>query len=164
MPAGLPDRVDCARLAEEGAVLTRVYPLAELPRLKDILADSEGELKASFAFTRLANGDAGAAVSIEAVPHLTCQRCLKPYAAPIRAHSAVEFTGSEDAEPVDPERESYLTEGGMVSLKALAEGELLLALPIVAAHDSDGACRAAPAERNDRTRPFAGLKDLLKRT
>lgn len=164
MPAGLPDRVDCARLAEEGAALTRVYPLRELSRLKDVLADTEGELKASFAFAKLANGDAGAEVSIEAAPHLMCQRCLKALAVPISTKSAVEFAGSEDAEPVDPEREIFVTVGGIASLKELAEEELLLALPIVAAHESEGGCEAAPEQRSDRTRPFAGLKDLLKKT
>ena len=164
MPAGLPDRVDCARLAEEGAALTRVYPLRELSRLQDVLADTKGELKASFVFARLANGDAGAEVSIEAAPHLTCQRCMQPFAVPISAKSAVAFAGSEEAEPMDLDREIYVTEGGITSLKALAEEELLLALPIVAAHESDGACQAAPDEKSDRTRPFAGLKDLLKKT
>ncbi|HEY2683665.1 MAG TPA: YceD family protein [Steroidobacteraceae bacterium] len=151
-------------MADEGAALTRVYPLRELPRLKDVLADSDGALKASFTFAKLANGDAGARVSIEAAPHLVCQRCMQPFAVPISTMSAVEFAQSQDAEPVDPEREIYLTEGGIVSLRELAEEELLLALPIVAAHDSDGACKAAPEEQNDRTRPFAGLKDLLKKT
>jgi hypothetical protein len=38
MAPGLPDLVDCARLAEEAAVLERVYELAELSRLRDVLA------------------------------------------------------------------------------------------------------------------------------
>ena len=49
MAAGLPDLVDCARLAEEAAVLERTYELRELPRLKEFLAQPQGVVNASFA-------------------------------------------------------------------------------------------------------------------
>ncbi len=44
MAAGLPDLVDCARLAEDAAVLERVYALGELPRLQDLLAEPAGHV------------------------------------------------------------------------------------------------------------------------
>jgi uncharacterized protein len=61
---------------------------------------------------------------------------------------------------------------GLVSLRELAEEELLLALPIVAMHTLQ-ACGQAPIYEaggemepasDDRTRPFAALQDLLKKT
>jgi uncharacterized protein len=165
MPAGLSDRIDCARLAEEAAVLERSYQLRDLPRLQDILADQAGALSASFAFGKLANGSSGARVHIEATPKLVCQRCLKPVAVALSGQSAVEFAASEAAEPVDEEHDIYLSEAGLVSLQDLAEEELLLALPIAALHESvdcDAAAGAASGART--TRPFAGLQELLKKT
>jgi len=61
---------------------------------------------------------------------------------------------------------------GLVSLRELAEEELLLALPIVAMH-APQSCERAPTEEagdeveemsDDRARPFAALQDLLKKT
>jgi hypothetical protein len=57
MAAGSPDLVDCTRLAEEAAVLECVYELGELARLKDLLAEPRGTVRASFAFTKLASDD-----------------------------------------------------------------------------------------------------------
>jgi uncharacterized protein len=164
MPAGLPDRVDCVRLAEEGATVERDFTFAELVRLQDRLADREGSAHASFAFKMLADGRAGARVAVRAAPSLVCQRCLKGIVLPLAGSSELEFAGSEDVEPTDPQREMYVIKDGLVSLRELAEEELLLALPIVAAHDATHGCGGASVPAGDRTRPFAGLKDLLKKT
>ena len=70
----------------------------------------------------------------------------------------------------DAQREVYGIEGGMVSLRDLAEEELLLALPIVPACGASESCGNAPssperrrdgAMRNGRS---AVLQDLLKKT
>jgi uncharacterized metal-binding protein YceD (DUF177 family) len=61
---------------------------------------------------------------------------------------------------------------GLVSLRDLAEEELLLALPIVATHPAQSCSEAPNYEAalqiqemsGDRSRPFAGLQDLLKKT
>ena len=76
MAAGLPDLVDCARQAEEAAVLERSYQLRELPRLKEFLAQPQGVVNASSAFSKLASGRAGARVEVRGTPMLICQRCM----------------------------------------------------------------------------------------
>jgi uncharacterized protein len=61
---------------------------------------------------------------------------------------------------------------GRVSLRELAEEELLLALPIVALHAPQTCGRAPTYETGgeieemsgDRFRPFSALQDLLKKT
>src|ERR1700722_2950491 len=68
MAQGLPDRVDCAHLADDAVVLERVYPLGEMPRLRDLLADARGSVRARFAFAKLDAGRAGATVAVEAMP------------------------------------------------------------------------------------------------
>ena len=171
MPAGLPDLVDCARLAEDGAKIERVYALRELPRVQDILAQSEGSVRASFAFAKVGS-EPGASVSVEAAPRLICQRCMQAFAFPVAGSSEVEFAA--DAErPGGPQREVYQTRDGWVSLRDLAEEELLLALPIAPACSVPESCGNAPAyqlagevreDKDAMRRPFTGLQSLLKKT
>ena len=86
--------------------------------------------------------------------------------------SEVEFAADETVSASDDEREVFRAEGGRVSLKELAEEELLLALPIVPACEAPEDCGNAPSlsggaarvESSDPTRrPFGGLKELLKK-
>jgi uncharacterized protein len=173
MAPGLPDRVDCAHLADEAVALERVYPLGEMPRLRDLLADSRGSVRASFAFANFGTGRAGATVTVEAVPQLVCQRCMQGFAFAAGGSSEIEFSSGSAAGSADSQREVYATEDGRVSLRELAEEELLLALPIVAACDTPQTCGRAPTYEagdevqdlsSERSRPFTGLQDLLKKT
>jgi len=52
---------------------------------------------------------------------------------------------------------------GSVSLRELAEEELLLALPVIAACSTPEVCGRAPSP-DEKQRPFAVLQDLLKKT
>jgi uncharacterized protein len=162
MASGLIDRVDCARLAEDAAVLERVYPLSELPRLQDLLADARGSVRARFAFSRLEAGRTGATVAVQATPRLVCQRCLQSFELPLTSDSEIEFATSEAESPVETPREIYLMVEGSVSLRDLAEEELLLALPVIASCSKPEICGHAPSP--ERHRPFAVLQDLLKKT
>jgi uncharacterized protein len=157
-------------LADHAVALERVYPLGEMPRLKDLLADAQGSVRARFAFAKFA-GRPGVTVSVEAVPRLLCQRCLQGYAFAAAGSSVIEFSSGPDAAADDSQREVYAMDGGRVSLRELAEEELLLALPIVARH-APQSCGQAPYEVHDeiqgmpgdRSRPFAALQELLKKT
>jgi uncharacterized protein len=173
MAPGLPDRVDCAQLADDAVVLERVYALSEMPRLQDVLADARGSVRANFAFANADSGRAGATVSVEGCPHLICQRCLQGFAYAAAGCSEIEFLNGSAASAQDSQREFYVTDEGLVSLRGLAEEELLLALPLVAVCSTPQTCGRAPAyetgeERagvsSDRTRPFTALQDLLKKT
>jgi uncharacterized protein len=165
MAPGLPDRVDCARLADEAAVLQRVYSLGELPRLQDLLADACGSVTARFAFAAIGPGRAGASVAVEATAQLLCQRCLQGFAFPVVGDSEIEFVSSEAAMTAETQREIYVMDEGLVSLRELAEEEMLLALPAIAACSTPQTCGRAPASApHERSMPFAVLQDLLKKT
>ena len=163
MASGSTDRVDCARLAEDAAGLERVYALSELPRLQDLLADARGSVRARFAFSKLEAGRAGATVAVQAAPWLVCQRCLQGFELPLVSDSEIEFAMSDAEAPVESPREIYLMDDGSVSLRDLAEEELLLALPVIAACSTPEVCGRAPSP-DERQRPFAVLQDLLKKT
>jgi uncharacterized protein len=152
-------------------VLERVYPLGELHRLQDMLADARGSVRARYAFAKVDSGRAGATVAVEATPQLVCQRCLQDFAYAAAGSSEIEFSSGADADAVNSPREVYATDEGWVSLRELAEEELLLALPAVAMHTPE-ICGAQTDEADsetqdtlgDRSRPFAALQDLLKKT
>jgi uncharacterized protein len=153
-------------------VLERVYPLGELHRLQDILADARGSVRARFAFAKVDSGRAGATVAVEATPQLVCQRCLQEFAYAAAGSSEIEFSSGLDERTANSQREVYATDEGWVSLRDLAEEELLLALPAVAMHtpeicgraQTDEAGGEPPDMSSDRSRPFAALQNLLKKT
>jgi uncharacterized protein len=172
MTGGPPDLVDCERLAAERETLERVYELAQLPRLQDLLADRQGQLRAAFAFAPAPSGRSGAAVTIEATPRLLCQRCLDGFEFPVAARSEVEFAAQAQPDGPVSERELFVTAQGRLSLRDLAEEELLLALPLVPACSAAQGCGKAPqfeassaakAIAQETVRPFAALQDLLKK-
>jgi uncharacterized metal-binding protein YceD (DUF177 family) len=102
-------------------------------------------------------------VAVEAAPRLVCQRCLQGFEFPLVSDSEIEFARDDADAPVESAREIYLMDEGSVSLRELAEEELLLALPVVAACSAPEACGRAPVQQ-ERTRPFSVLQDLLKKT
>jgi uncharacterized protein len=173
MAVGLPDLVDCARLAEDAAVLQRGYEMGELPRLKDLLAEPRGTVSASFAFAKLASGRPGAEVTVDATPQLVCQRCMQGFGMRVTGGSDIEFAASEEPDGADAEREFFCMQNGQVSLRELAEEELLLALPLAPACSSPETCGnapryvtgdEAPGVAGEMRRPFSALQDLLKKT
>jgi uncharacterized metal-binding protein YceD (DUF177 family) len=90
--------------------------------------------------------------------------------------SEIEFAASaeaEDSQDAESAREYFRMENGRVSLRELAEEELLLALPIAPACSSPQSCGRAPSfagneettdGAGDMRRPFSALQDLLKKT
>jgi DUF177 domain-containing protein len=172
MAGAPPDLVDCERLATERESLERRYELAELPRLQDLLADRQGHLRAGFEFFRAPSGRSGALIRIEATPRLVCQRCLDRFDYPVASRSEVEFSADAQADAADSTGELYRSEQGLVSLRDLAEEELLLALPLVPACSAPRECGRVPeldaqmpqdAAVQETVRPFAALQDLLKK-
>jgi uncharacterized metal-binding protein YceD (DUF177 family) len=108
-------------------------------------------------------GRAGATVAVQAVPRLVCQRCLQDFELPVISDSDIEFATSDADTSVESPREIYLMDEGLVSLRDLAEEELLLALPVIASCSTPEACGRAPSP-DERQRPFSVLQDLLKKT
>lgn len=171
MGAGLPDLVDCARLAEDGAVLERAYALGELERLGDLLTGPQGMVRARFTFLKDRSGRVAATVAVEAEPRLICQRCMQGFEWRVSARSDVEFA-DEGIAQASSDHEVFTTQGGLVSLQDLTEEELLLALPIAPACAAPSTCGRAPSGADEdltgaaigMRRPFRGLQDLMKKT
>lgn len=164
------NRLDAVRLAADGASLERRFSLAGFPRLADSLVASRGDATVQLSFLELADGIAGCDFAVEATLPLRCQRCLQAVELPVRSEGRLAFVASEaDAARVPEGAEPVTVDPRAVELHALVEDELLLSLPLVPRHEDDtcgaAADAGAPPEDDDAratTRPFAGLKDLLK--
>jgi uncharacterized protein len=169
MSGGRADLVDCVRLGKEGATLERVFALRDLPRLADVLTDPSGEVKVSYDFGLTETAKAGVRIAVLAAPMLQCQRCMLPFGFGVSTHSEIEFAADESQALGDSVREPVVMRGGLVSLRDLAEEELILALPVAPACNTPETCGRAPsfddgADAAPQTaRPFSGLQDLLKK-
>lgn len=164
--------VDCERLAAERGTLQRAYQISQLTRLDDLLADRGGTVQAQFTFSRAASGRCAVTVTVEATPRLICQRCMEAYEFPVAAQTEVEIAADPEAVGGEPLQEVFRAAEGLISLRELAEEELLLALPLVPACSTPTECGRAPAlgeltgtvrAAQETVRPFAGLQDLLKK-
>jgi uncharacterized protein len=160
--------LDAVVLARSEARVERQFPVAAFARLLDRLAEPAGQVSARAEFRQAGQWPAARLV-VTADVVLTCQRCLGPVRRALASEAQVVF--ADEAAPGLPEGSE--TVGGdphRLDFAALVEDELLLALPIIPAHDAGEACTLPAGDGNETDasdtaemrRPFAGLKDLLK--
>jgi uncharacterized protein len=169
--------LEVAPLVARNASVDVRLALADLPRMAPLLRHSAGEVTGQLRFHRLA-ADVGTAAfdaaegELSATLLLTCQRCLEEVAVAVVASCHLGFVDDEAAAAAVPAtHDPVIMTQGRVSLTELVEEELLLALPIVPVHADTANCVARPADRADEEapkaepthRPFAGLRDLLKK-
>jgi len=179
----LPRRAACYKLGHRGQTLEGEVPLAELPRVCEILGESAREvsLRPVLKFALDEEGHIVVEGNFEASVELVCQRCLEPMTYPVEASFHCAFVASDAvAKRLPAHLEPVMLEPGSsyTDLYNLLEDELLLDLPIAALHDSCGAVREVPGTEcsgassevdpagestgNAVTRPFQVLSDLLK--
>ena len=146
MASGLPDRVECARLAEDGAVLERAYRLREFDRLPDLLADSSGSLRAQFAFASLEGGRAGSTVSVQATPRLVCQRCTQGFEYSVASEAKLNLRRPKGGNRGLAARD-LLMDGGCVVAR-IGRGRIAISVT-----DRRGAARRAVVAPSPRPEP-----------
>jgi uncharacterized protein len=163
-------------------VLEGIDLLQNYERVVDVL-HRENSLKDSLSVTWRAAGrveqPAGGkpqvwlSLHLQTQAPLQCQRCLEPYAEPVDLTLDFRFVATEQqAEQEDEDsEEDLLVLSKHFNLRELVEDELLMALPIVPRHarcpqavklsaQDDGFDAGASGLKK---KPFAELKDLLKR-
>ncbi|WP_372524131.1 DUF177 domain-containing protein [Sulfuricaulis sp.] len=170
----LPATIDPIQLAARGARLTGTLPLKSMPRLAQTCLDGSGDVFVDLSFERgegekvlLMRGTLR--VSLRA----TCQRCLEGMDLRIEASPWLLLLRPEEGrDRLDDEADILVTDKPL-SLSALVEDELLLALPMVPTHElsecpgkvyvrkemGDGRQQTDGEKKN----PFAVL-DRLKKT
>lgn len=186
MQAPSPDfkaeRLDVQGFARAGAALSGSTPIASMQRLSESAhtgddvpaAPLEGEVRWQ------AQGELRQRVGTppqvwlhvhaETTLPMTCQRCLQPVGEPLQVDRWFRFVASETeaAEQDSDAEEDVLVINRQFRLLELIEDELLLALPVIARHDTCPAplpldeSAAGAEEQGERPNPFAALEALKK--
>jgi len=164
----LPDHLDPWRFTDLGKRISGSYPLASLPRLRECLADTQGEVDFRLEFFNDERHRACAHGVVEATLVLLCQRCLDVMPWSVRSSLSLTFVeGIDEAELLPDSLDPVLVENAQVNLRDLIEDELLLALPQVAMHPM-GECtsrmdeQASAGDESGRRNPFAVLAELKR--
>ncbi len=147
---GVPEIVDAWRMTEARRGFSGCVALAALPRLRDSLLDTEGEVRFALDFGVDALQVPFAELKIEAELPLQCQRSLRRFLYPVRIEQRLGLLRQESDEAALPaECEPLLVPAdGMLRPLDLVEDELILALPVIPmAPDTEAVDRDfAPAE------------------
>jgi len=139
------------------------WPIADLPRLQDMLRGNGGDVGYSIEGTRDSLGRPALDVGVEGVLQLSCQRCLEalPYRFSSRsmlvlARSQAEIEADDALGADAPDR---ILAGREMPVRDLIEDEVLLLVPIAPRHEH---CEERPGRAAvQKESPFAGLKGLL---
>jgi len=155
--------IDGFEFASAGATQRGTWPLRELPRLRDVLAQDAGEVAYEITGVRDARGRPGLRLKVSGTMVLRCQRCLEPMEFAVDTDETLVLAATLDeihAEPADAHALDRVVAGKEMALGELIEDELLLALPFAPRHED---CRPAGAgESAESDSPFAALRGLIR--
>ncbi|MDQ8036007.1 MAG: YceD family protein [Pedobacter sp.] len=167
----LPQYIDAQKWADREAVINQVIPLSGFVRLCEGAASNEGEVSVNVRIHRDAQGLFVVDGEMSTQVALVCQRCLEPVMTPIDASVQLWLLRDESVADRLPDDADYLVldEEGRISLADALEDELILALPLVAAHDDCEAYQLQageiaevddeePPKRENPFQVLAGLK------
>ncbi|HEY6898321.1 MAG TPA: YceD family protein [Rhodocyclaceae bacterium] len=161
---------DGMAFARDSGRMTGHVALAKLTRVMDQLLDSSGDLSCELSGER--DGE-GSFLLLEASGEvvLRCQRCLNAMRLPLQISARLRLIAPRRDGTLDwPEDEleddsaDAIVAGPEMSVLALVEDEVLLALPIAPMHkEQDAACKPlTDADLNREASPFAVLAKLKK--
>jgi uncharacterized protein len=174
MSAEVPETLDAWRMVAARRSFKGRLPLAAMARLRDLLADTEGEARFSLEFDQDVLQIPFAELRIDAELPLICQRSLQRF---LHSVSLVQrfglIRGSDDGMEVEDAEASLLpdyevlqlADDGLLRPVELVEDELILAVPLVPVQPgSESVERDWPVtvEEEVRTNPFAALAALKK--
>jgi uncharacterized protein len=169
----LPATIDPIQLAERGARLTGTLPLKGMARLTQNCLDEAGGVHVDLVFERgegqevfLMHG------RLRADLHLTCQRCLEGMDLTLEASPWFILVKSDASRDTLEDQPDFLVADKPLSLSALVEDELLLALPMVPMHErsrcparvyvTTGADSGLKQAEEENRSPFSVLSSLKK--
>jgi uncharacterized protein len=154
--------IDGFEFASAGRSLEGSWPIRDFPRLRDMLAQDEGDIAYEVEGVHDARGRPSLQVKAQGMLALRCQRCLEPLAFEVRADELLVLAGTQaeiDAEPADVNAADRVVGTKEMAVRDLVEDELILALPYAPRHP--GCSAGAPGQAAEKTLPFAGLRGLM---
>lgn len=168
MSTDVPELLDAWRMVAARRGFQGRQPLSSMPRLRDLLADADGDAAAfSLEFDRDAMQVPYVELRIEAGLPLVCQRTLQRFVHPVAVVQRLGLVREEADEAGLPEGYEALlvaADGALRPLE-LVEDELVLAVPVVPVMPgSESVERDWPVstEEEVRANPFSALAALKK--
>lgn len=147
-------------------------PLAAMARLRDLLADTEGEARFTLEFGHDALQVPFAELRVDAELPLICQRSLQRFLQPVTVAQRFALLRGIDGDEEDVEASLLpdyevlqLSDDGMLRPAELVEDELILAVPLVPTMQGSESVERdwpVPPEEEARANPFAALASLKK--
>lgn len=158
-------KLDVNGLARAGESVVGIVRLADLGRVRDLLADDEGSLGFAVKGRLDERGRPVLAVKLEGSVTLNCQRCLLPFLFDLDSETEILLAATEEELALwdDEEGEAVLAAAPM-DLQELLEDELLLTLPYAPRHP-EGVCAPAggSAKASEDAHRFASLAALKRK-
>ena len=152
------DSLDFARRGEE---IHGEVPVAELPRLNDMLASPEGKIGYVLRGLSGKDGKPQLELSLDGLCILRCQRCLNGLNYPVKLVSKLRLVSDGDESDVDGDEMDSIPVDKHLDVLSLLEEEMLLSLPIAPKH-AMGECQFAAEGLARPENPFAVLAGLKK--
>lgn len=147
-------------------------PLAVMARLRDLLADTEGEARFALEFGHDALQVPFAELRVDADLPLICQRSLQRFLQPVTVAQRFALVRGIDGDEEDVEASLLpdyevlqLSDDGMLRPAELVEDELILAVPLVPTMPGTESVERdwpVPPEEEALANPFAALASLKK--
>jgi len=155
--------IDSLDFARRGGEISGEVPMAELPRMADLLTDFEGKI--SYILLGLYGKDSKPRLelTLNGTCNLRCQRCLNTLVYPIELVSNLRLVteGELDSSDIEDDEEDSIPAEKRLDVLALLEEELLLSLPIAQKHELNE-CQIAASGLQRSDNPFAVLAGLKK--
>jgi len=168
----LPAIIDPIQLADDGSSLEGEFSLDGMSRLREMCRNTEGRVRVRLRFECTAQKVRVMQGVISARLDLTCQRCLQAATQEMDIATRLLLLRPGESRTGLPEEADILEVTAPVSLCAMVEDELLLALPMTPRH-SEGECAPAAisvsrardprADPKAPASPFSGLADLKRK-
>ncbi|MEN1973206.1 YceD family protein [Luteimonas sp. MJ204] len=173
MSVDVPEVVDAWRMVAARREFVGRLPLSALPRLREVLADDEGEVAYTVSFGRDELQVPYVELGIQAQLPLQCQRTLQRFVFPVSLVQRLGLLRAEDDEgeaaeaALPPGYEALVVaDDGAIRPVDLVEDELILAVPVVpVSPGSESVERDWPvaADEEAQINPFAALSALKKK-
>lgn len=137
----LPKTIDPCKLARQGMQFEGSLPLNHFSRLKGVISDDHGEVKANLHFIRNEDGRTILKGHAEVICKMVCQRCLDIADIPVYTDIKLMAVWTDrQASALSSEYEPLFLQDDPIELVQLLEDELLLALPLIPYHDDREQC------------------------
>lgn len=153
--------IDSLDFARRNGELRGEVPVAELPRLHDMLSSQEGNIGYVLRGMHGKDGSPQLELLLEGECNLRCQRCLNSLVYPIQLASRLKLVTDETESDLDNDELDHIPAEKELDVLSLLEEELLLSLPIAPKHAS-GECQIAAEGLARKENPFAILAALKK--